>query len=1134
MDALAITDHGNMFGVLDFYKQAQSAGIKPIIGCEVYVAPGDRHDRTKRGSSHLILLARNGEGYANLVKLVSFAYLEGFYYKPRIDKELLSRHSAGLIGLTACLGGEVPRAFRQGGIAHAQRTAAEYRELLERDGFYLEIQRNGYAEQPELNDALRRIGSELGIPLVATNDVHYLHADDSRAHELLMCIQTGHTLDDPKRNRLHSDELFLRSHAEMLAAMPGFEDAVERTAEIADRCDVTIDLEHTYLPEFPIPEGHTKGSYLRELAAEGLERRLGTARERGLRLDEGAYKARLAMEVDTIIEMGFAGYYLIVWDFIAEAKRRGIPVGPGRGSGAGSVVAWALRITELDPVPYGLLFERFLNSERVSMPDFDVDFCKERRDEVIAYVTEKYGKERVGQIATFHQLKSRSVVRDVARVLGVQQTEVNKIAKLLPEPGPAGDKITFREAIENEPRLKDEYEKNPQVRAVLDYSERLVGLHRHVGMHAAGVVIAPNHLWEHVPVFRGQNGEMITQYDKDMAEACGLVKFDFLGLKTMTILDTAVALINRRPGRVAPFDLESIPLDDEQTYKLISSGETTCVFQMESRGFRELIRRLAPDRFEEIVALLALYRPGPLQGGMVDDFVERKHGRQAIEYQDPRLAGVLEETYGIIVYQEQVMKAAQVLAGFTLGSADIMRRAMGKKKASVMDEQRQKFVDGCIANGITDKKATEIFDLIVKFAGYGFNKSHSAAYALVSFHTAYLKAHYPVEFLAANLTADSDDTDRIALLIAEGRSQGISFLPPDINRSQLAFTVDYEAADGGSIRVSLGALKGVGVAGLEAVFEARASGPFRDLFDFTSRVDLRRVNRAMIEALVKAGAFDTTGAALGIDRGRVFAAIEPAIERGKVTQRDRVSGQGSLFDALEPGDGAQSIVSGPGDYPRLASWGLAEVLSAERDALGIYLSGHPLDPFSSEISTLADITASEVASRAGSTVRLCGVVERYHEQPLKSGAGRIGKFQLEDLTGRVEVFVPVKVLPSVAETLQQSEPIICTGRVKLDGEEEKPSVTLDSVTSVREWRQARYTEVHLRITADDLPERHLESVREIVARHPGRCRLVLHLERPGAWDAVVTLSDRYRVDPSERVIGELNGIPGLHSHEFRC
>lgn len=1136
MDSLAITDHGNMYGAVDFYQQARKAGVKPIIGCEAYVAPGFRGDRTKRGAYHLILLARNNEGYKNLIYLASMANIEGFYYRPRIDRELLSQHSEGLIGMSACLGGEIPRAFREGGLERARRTTAEYKELFEKDSFYLEIQNNGYPEQPALNEALRTIGTDLGIPLVATNDVHYLRASDAQAHEILMCIQTGHTLNDPKRNKMHSDELYLRSADEMTAAMPDFLDAIEQTKEIAEACNVELDLSSTYLPDYDVPEEHTRESYLRQISDEGLTERVEEARSLGFEIDESVYRQRLEEELEIILNMGYAGYYLIVWDFIKESKRRGIPVGPGRGSGAGSAVAWAIRITELDPVRYGLLFERFLNPERVSMPDFDVDFCKNRRDEVIRYVVEKYGQEHVGQIATFHQLKTRSVTRDVGRAMGLPYGDVDKIAKLLPEPGPGSAKITMPQAIKQEPRLKEEYNSNPTVRQLLDFAERLEGLHRHVGMHAGGVVIGRNPLWEHVPVF-GQPGKMVTQYDKDFAEACGLVKFDFLGLKTMTILETAVELVNAHTNRDEPLDLLSLPLDDKKTYDLIASGDATTVFQMESKGFRDLIRRLAPDRFEEIVALLALYRPGPLEGGMVDDFVERKHGRAPITYFHELLRPVLEETYGIIVYQEQVMQAARVLAGFTLGAADIMRRAMGKKKAEVMAEQRRKFVSGCAENGIDGRKANEVFDLIDKFAGYGFNKSHSAAYALVSFQTAYLKAHYPVEFMAANLTCDSDDTDRVAFLIVEGRSKGMVFLAPDINESEVAFAVKYDdESDEASIRFGLGALKGVGQSGLEAVMESRKEGLYRDLFDFCSRVDLRRVNRGMLEALIKGGAFDSLGEPLGIDRARTIAAVEASIERGKAAHRDRESGQGSLFDLLADDDDTGVHQADAVEYPAAEPWDSQRLLAAEREALGFYFSGHPLDMFVEEVKTLADTQVDGLASKVGKKVRLCGVVEAYREKPLKSGNGRLAFFQLEDLTGRVEVFVPSRVFEGVSELLQLTDPVVCEGVVQLEGKsgDEAPRLRLQGATGLMDWRQQRYTEVRLKFGADEVTHEQLSALRDVFSRYPGRCLAYLYFERPGAWQTVLALPDRFRVDPSDKMLVEIEGIIGRRNLEFRC
>ena len=654
-------------------------------------------------------------------------------------------------------------------------------------------------------------------------------------------------------------------------------------------------------------------------------------------------------------------------------------------------------------------------------------------------------------------------------------------------------------------------------------------------MHAGGVVIGAKPLWEHVPVF-GEPGKMVSQYDKDFSEECGLVKFDFLGLKTMTILDIARHLVDDRPDRQEPMDLMALPLDDKKTYELIASGDTTYVFQMESKGFRELIRRLAPDKFEEIVALLALYRPGPLEGGMVDDFVERKHGRQPITYFHEALEPVLKETYGIIVYQEQVMQAARVLAGFTLGSADIMRRAMGKKKVEVMAEQRRLFVEGCAKNSIPEAKATEVFDLIDKFAGYGFNKSHSAAYALVSYQTAYLKAHYPVEFLAANLTCDSDDSDRVAFLVNEGRSRGIQVLGPDINSSQVQFTVTFEKSELGSIRFGLGALKGVGQAGLDAVLEARADGPFRDLFDFCARVDLRRVNKNMIEVLVKGGAFDEVGKEIGVGRATTFDAVEAAIERGKAAQRDRDSGQTSLFDMLGDDEEDAALASGAGEYPEVAPWDDQRTLAAEREALGFYLSGHPLERYRDEVRLLADTDVANLSKFINRKVRLCGVVEGYREKPLKSGNGRLAFFQLEDLTGRVEVFVSSRIFEEFSELLQRPDPIVCTASVQLEGnpEEEKPKLRMIKALGLREWRQNSYTQLHLRLPADDLTTEQLSGIRDVVGRYPGRCMLYLRLERKGAWEAVLALPDRFRCDPSEKLVGEIEGLVGQRTLEFRC
>jgi DNA polymerase-3 subunit alpha len=731
MDTVAVTDHGNMFGAVDFYIQAIGSLFKPILGAEVYVADGDRRDRSQRSSNHLILLARDDEGYRNLKYLVSMGYVEGFYYRPRIDKELLGRHSAGLIGASACLGGEVARKFSSGGYQRALEAARSLAALFEQGHFFLEVQSNGYAGQAEYNAALRQLGQELDLPLLATNDVHYLNPEDAQAHKVLMCIQKGVTLDDPKtRDLQYTDELFLRSPDEMRRVLTHFPDAVDNTLRVAEMCREVVPTGSLSLPEFVVPDGSTLEQHLRHTAHEGLNRRFEEFESRHKVVDRAAYRKRLDGEIDVICEMGYPGYFLIVHDFIGHARERQIPVGPGRGSGAGSLAAFALRITNLDPIPLGLLFERFLNPERISMPDFDIDFCKERREEVIAYVVDKYGQDNVGQIATFHALKSRSAVRDVGRAMGLTYGDVDRIARLVPE----GPNVTLPDALKREPRLAELRKKDSRVDELLGYAERLEGLNRHAGIHAAGVVISNKALWEYVPVFKGgdrdQVANLVSQFDMKFVEKAGLIKFDFLGLKTLTVIDTAVSLIDRRPDRTEPVDVDNLPLSDRAVYDLISSGNTWGIFQLESRGFQELLRKLKPDSFEDIVAAVALYRPGPLEGGMVEQFVECKHGRRPIATLHPKLDSMLEETYGVIVYQEQVMQAAQLLAGFTLGKADIMRRAMGKKDPEEMSKQRREFVSGAEERDINPVKANEIFDLIDKFAGYGFNKSHSAAYAM--------------------------------------------------------------------------------------------------------------------------------------------------------------------------------------------------------------------------------------------------------------------------------------------------------------------------------------------------------------------------------------------------------------------
>jgi DNA polymerase-3 subunit alpha len=1139
MPAVAVTDHGNMFGAVDFYIQAIASGIKPILGCETYVALKDRRDRTERANHHLILIARNYEGYKNLMYLVSMGFVEGFYYRPRIDKEILKKHSTGLIGATACLGGEVATVFRSGGYERAKEAAKSLRDLFEPDHFFLEVQNNGYAEQKALNDALRTMGRELDIQLLATNDVHYLKSDDAAAHRVLMCIQKGVTLNDGDADQRYTNELFLRSSEEMQEALRDFPDAIENTLKVAEMCCEVNPTGPTSLPNFIPPDGETLEAHLKRKAHEGLSRRFGEFERIGKKVDKREYRRRLDHEIEVICETGYAGYFLIVQDFIGYAKSRDIPVGPGRGSGAGSLVAYSLDITNLDPIPLGLLFERFLNLERKSNPDFDIDFCKDRREEVIAYVVEKYGKDNVGQIATFHQLKSRSAIRDVGRVMGMAYGEVDRIAKLVPE----GPKVTLDSAIKSEPRLKEAGEKDPRVAELLGYAERLENLNRHAGMHAAGVVIGNKPLWEYVPVFKGSDRDQVTQlvsqFDMGFVEKAGLVKFDFLGLKTLTVIDTAVKLIDKRPDRSKPLNIDEIPLDDSKVYDLISSGNTWGVFQLESRGFRELLRRLKPDCFEDVVAAVALYRPGPLEGGMVDTFVECKQGRREIVYLHPKLESILKETYGVIVYQEQVMQAAQILAGYTLGEADIMRWAIGKKKADEMARQRLKFVTGAEQNGIDVSKAHEIFEKIDAFGGYGFNKSHSAAYALITYQTAWLKSNYPVEFEAALLTCDREDTDKVARYIRAGREMGLQILPPSINYSERVFSVVYPEADLSRAKIlfGLGAIKGVGDAALDAILAAREDGPFEDIFDFTSRADLTKVNKAVIESLIKAGAFDSLTADGGLNRGRIFGALDPALERGRNAQRDRETGQISLFGAFaasEQSSGA-ARTSQDADYSEARSWDERTLLAKEKEAIGFYMSGHPMERHASEAARLTDGSTEIVAERGhGDKITLAGMVMDYREKTIKSGK-RIGLFALEDLVGRVDVVAYSETLKNAADVLASNDPVFISGTVRAEqrGEDESKSVVLGEIMPLQEVRARKTREVHLHLDATAFPQNALSDLKSVLERHPGRCDAFLELAIEDRAVTTVALSDRFRVAPSDELLDEISKLEGVSRVELR-
>ncbi len=1165
MNSVAVTDHGNMFATIDFYKKAKAAGIKPIIGLESYVAgPKGRQDRTERIANHLILLAKNNEGYANLRYLTSMGYLNGFYYHPRIDKQILKERSKGLIGLTACLGGEVTSAAFRGDMDHARRAALEYKEIFEPGSFFLEIQSNGMPEQEKANANLKQLSRDIDVPLVATADAHYVKQGDARAHELLMCIASKKTLADNKRMRHSTDKLYVTGPDEMLSYFSDVPEAVHNTQLITDMCNVELELDRPMLPTFRVPSDHTADSYMGVLAKQGLEERFKEFRDVGLRVDPEPYYERLRMELGVIQRMGFSGYFLIVQDFINWAKRHGIPVGPGRGSGAGSLVAYALKITDLDPIPYNLLFERFLNPERVSMPDFDIDFCQDRRDEVIKYVAEKYGKDNVGQIITFGSLKAKSVLRDVCRVFGLPFSEGDRIAKLVPEVL----NITLKQAIwgdeekgiAGEPRLKEMID-NPVVlgnaegvgditsKDVLDISLALEGLHRQAGMHAAGVVIADKPLWEFVPVYSPGDGVLVTQFAKDEVEAAGLVKFDFLGLKTLTVIQHALNLVNRHLPPEKQILRHQIPLDDKPTFDLISRGDTAGVFQMESSGFTEMVMKLKPSCFEDVIAAGALYRPGPLdqklEDGrtMVDVYIDRKHGRDKVVYPHPALEPVLKDTYGVIVYQEQVMQISQVLGGYSLGRADLLRRAMGKKKAEVMAKEREGFLEGCAKTGVDLKVGAQIFDLMEKFAQYGFNKSHSAAYGLITIHTAWLKAHHPVEFMAALLSSEKDNTDKVVVHIAEARAAGHEVLPPDVNVSDLEF-----GAVDGKIRFGLGAIKGVGEGAIEGILEARKEGPFKDLFDFCERVDTRRVNRKVIEALVKAGAFDFTKR----HRRQLFESIEKALDRGAASQRDKEVGQSSLFGLLSAPGGSGGSAKGGGagsdDYVRCDEWSEKERLSFEKEAIGFYVSGHPLHQYEKELKRYARTCAAVQRARRDDKITVAGIVAALRERPTKTGK-RMAWVTLEDLSGSVELVCfpgkdgskpmmgrdgkwqkgsPKPGFDQWESMLKGDDPILVTGTVQFNTRDEENPVAeliVENIQSLREVREKRARRVEIRATHDLFTDERLQRLLDLAKKNEGALPLGVSMIFPGEAEVIVG-GIKVKVNPSDEFIHQVDQLFG--------
>jgi DNA polymerase-3 subunit alpha len=1127
MDTVAVTDHGNMFGAIDLYTEAKNAGVKLIFGCETYVASSDRHDRTNRRNYHLILLAKNDVGYKNLSYLNSMGYLEGFYYNPRIDKQILREHTDGLVGLSACLGGEIAQTLEKNGVAAAEEVAKEYASMFAPGDFYLELMPTPMPEQDTLNGELKRMSKKLGIPLVATNDCHYVNRTDAAAHDVLMAIQTGKSLKDEKRLKHVVDSYYMKSPSEMEAAFKDVGEAIENTAKIAAECNVKLKLDQTYLPKYKVPEGETLDTYIAHIIDKGLERRFNEFSARGVKFDPDQYRERVKTEMAVIQKMGFSGYFLIVWDFINWAKEHGIPVGPGRGSGAGSAVAWAMRITDIDPLEFKLLFERFLNPERVSMPDFDVDFCMNRRGEVIQYVAEKYGKDRVGQIATFHQLKARGVIRDIARAMEIPFGEADKLAKLVPEPV-AGKSPPVREAIEQTPELKQLYNESPLHRELLDLAASLEGLNRNAGMHAAGVVIGDKPLWEYVPCFRGQNDEIVTQFAMKEVEKAGLVKFDFLGLKTLTVIQTAVKLINQQRPADSPFDIDLIRKDDPDVYKMIARGDTTGVFQLESSGFREILKKLKPDCLEDIVAAVALYRPGPLEGGMVDDFIDRKHGRKKVEYPHPWLEPVLKDTYGVIVYQEQVMQIAQVLGGYSLGGADLLRRAMGKKKPEEMAKQKEKFMAGAAGLKVDPKIADSVFELMAFFAGYGFNRSHSAAYGWVTYQTAYLKHHYPHEFMAGLMSCDADNIDNVVKFIAEARAMGLVVERPDINESLQDFSVNQRETSK-VIRFGMGAVKGVGANAVEAILEARnADGAFTTIFELCRRVDSQKCNRRVLEQLVKSGAFD--GLPGGHHRAQLLAALDAALERGAAEQRDRRSGQTSLFGLLAAAEPAKPAVAQGEDYPDLEPWSPKQLLAFEKEALGFYISGHPLDRYRGDLQRYASAATSDfgLGAKSQGEHSIGGIVSQYREMITKKG-DKMARFMLEDAGGTLEVIAFPKTFEKVRHVLVSDEPILCTGQVKNEGTAEASEwkMLLESAAPLSQLREQKTSRVDIHLNADQMTHDMIDELKTILANaQRGNCTAVLRLKIAQRSETVITLPDAWAVSPTEDLLTRLERLFG--------
>ncbi|MFH1202344.1 MAG: DNA polymerase III subunit alpha [Candidatus Omnitrophota bacterium] len=1101
MDALSITDHGNLFGAVEFYNEALNQGIKPIIGCEVYIAPESRFKKTsisiQEASHHFILLAKNEEGYGNLMKLVSFGYLEGFYYRPRIDKEILAAYSKGLIGLSSCLKGEIPCLIQQNQIKEAYKVADEFSKTLGKGNFYLELQENMIPEQKLVNEALIKASKDLNLPLVATNDIHYLYKNEAKAHEALLCIQTQSTLDDPNHMRFQTDEFYFKSPEEMKHLFKDVPQAITNTLEIAKKCNLELDFTKSHLPRYDPPDNLSKEEYLKKLCLLGITKRYKEVTP--------LIESRLNHELKIIEKTGFSSYFLIVWDFIRYAKENSIPVGPGRGSAAGSLVSYILGITDIDPLRYNLIFERFLNPERISMPDIDIDFCYERRPEVIEYVTEKYGKDSVAQIITFGTMQARAAIRDVGRVMGISYPEVDRIAKLVP----FDSNIRLRDALRSESELRNLYDNDERIKELIDTALSLEGLTRHASVHAAGVVIADIPLTNYVPLCKVGEGQITTGYPMEALEKIGLLKMDFLGLRTLTVISETVKLIKKIHG--VDLDIRNIPLDDAKTYKLLAKAETMGVFQLESSGMRDLLKKLVPSKFEDLIALLALYRPGPIGSGMLDDFMKRKHAQVPIIYDHPSLEPILKETYGILVFQEQVMRIASELAGFSLSQADLLRRAMSKKTPEVMETQRKEFIIGCLNKKIDRRIAEKIFALVEFFSGYGFNKSHSAAYAVISYRTAYLKANYPTEFMSALLTSEKDNTDKIVEYVNEANRMGIKILPPDINESMANFSIVKDKV----IRFGLIAIKNVGRGAIESILKERASEKFKSLYDFCERVDLRLVNHKVLESLIKCGAFDS----FGLYRAQLMSILDSALDMAASIQKERSSGQLSFFDQRGAN---QTFVNRLQEIPKINEWPKLQVLSFEKEILGFYVTGHPLARYEVEIKRFTNASVVDLVNhKEGEEISIGGLLSAIKQVTTRDKNERMAILKLEDLGGSTEVLVFPKVFQKVSHYLKPHSVVLIKGKLSL--KEESPKIISNNLLPI-EYAFKSISSIYI-----DMPnpkDSLLMMLKDKLLTSPGKVPVYLHIPSATSRRIQIIVGEDFYIQPTKELITSLEDLLG--------